>query len=302
MHQRPQHQGGDGGDGEAGENLRRHRQAPQRPRSRAVARVPVRAATHDGETDRAEPDQQRHRSDVGELQHAVEPVDVGAHGELDVAQLAADAQHLRAELLDRLAVLVGEDDVAALTLLLEAGELLLRLLELGLERQLLLAELLLGVAADVVDDLERTGLDAAPAQVAQRLAAGQVLDRIDDEHGVLRQRDLDLLAEELPRVDPELVVQEVGVGDDDGVELAGGQRCGVRFGCRRPSPRRLLAGRLVTRFVLVGLSPSFFGSSGFGRAAGERGLDVAGRRDRRRPGAACRPCTRAAGRADRASG
>ena len=74
--------------------------------------------------------------------------------------------------------------------------------------------LILVGATDLVDDCERPRLDAAPAQVAQRLAAGQVLQRVDDEHCVVGERDLDALAEEVALVEPELVVQEIGIGDD----------------------------------------------------------------------------------------
>ena len=93
-------------------------------------------------------------------------------------------------------------------------------LRLGLQPLLLLAELLFRVPLDLVDHRERPRLHAPPAQIAQRFSARQVLERIDHEHGIVRERDLDLLAEEIALIEPELVVQEVGIGDHDGVELA----------------------------------------------------------------------------------
>ena len=74
-----------------------------------------------------------------------------AQRRLHVAQLAPDGDHLAAELLDRLLVLLGQDGdrAAALAALgLDLGELVLQVLQLGGERLLLLAEALLGVAAD----------------------------------------------------------------------------------------------------------------------------------------------------------
>ena len=74
--------------------------------------------------------------------------------------------------------------VAALAGLLELGELVLHLLQLGGERLLLLAVALLGVAAQLVDELEGAVLGAAAAQRNQRIRARQVVERVDDEGGV----------------------------------------------------------------------------------------------------------------------
>ena len=133
---------------------------------------------------------------------------------------------------------------AALARLLELGELVLHLLELGGERLLLLAVAPLGVAAQLVDELEGAVLGAAAAQRDQRLRARQVVERVDHEGGVAGVGDRHLLAQELAHLDPELVVQQIGVGDDDDVDPA---RRRVRLGGR---------GRLG--FLVLGLAS--FGS------------------------------------------
>ena len=73
----------------------------------------------------------------------------------------------------------------ALAGLLELGELLLHLLQLGGERLLLVAEAALGVAAQLVDQLEGAVADAAAPERDQRVGAGQVLQRGQHEGGVV---------------------------------------------------------------------------------------------------------------------
>src|SRR5262245_12084897 len=89
-------------------------------------------------TDAADPDQEGHERDVGELQPAVEAVDVLAQSALDLAQLATGRQHVATELFDGLAIALADDDIAALPGVLKLGELVLHLFELGGERLLLL--------------------------------------------------------------------------------------------------------------------------------------------------------------------
>ena len=63
--------------------------------------------------------------------------------------------------------------------LLELGELVLHLLQLGGQRLLLLAVAPLGVAAQLVDELEGAVLGAAAAQRDQGIRARQVVERVD---------------------------------------------------------------------------------------------------------------------------
>ena len=163
---------------------------------------------------------------------------------LHLAQLASDRQHVAAELLDRLPIVLAQDHRAAFASLLELGELVLHLLELGGERLLLLAVAALGVAPQLIDELERAVLGAAPAQRDQRLRAREVVERVDHEGGIAGIGDRHLLAHEIAHVDPELVVQQIGVGDDDGIDLARGH---VRLGGRG----RL--GLLLLGLVVLGL-------------------------------------------------
>ena len=84
----------------------------------------------------------------------------------------------------------------------------------------------LGVAAQLVDQLEGPVADAAAAQRDQRVGARQVLQRAASTKArVVGVGDRHLLAQELAHLDPELVVEQIGVGDDDGVDLAGPSSC-----------------------------------------------------------------------------
>src|SRR5262245_65549546 len=64
--------------------------------------------------DPSQTDQERHGGNVGELQRAIKLVDVFPQLALDVAQLAPQHQHLAAELLDGLFVLLGQHDALSL--------------------------------------------------------------------------------------------------------------------------------------------------------------------------------------------
>ena len=101
--------------------------------------------------DAADPDQERHERDIGELQPAIEAVDILAQRTLNLAQLAADCQHVTAELFDGLAIALADDDIATLPSVLELGKLVLHLFEFGGERLLLLAIAPLRVPAQIVD-------------------------------------------------------------------------------------------------------------------------------------------------------
>src|SRR5262245_56028946 len=113
--------------------------------------------------DAADPDQQRHERDVGELQPAVEAVDVLAQSALHLAQLPTCRQHVAAELFDGLPIALADNDVATLARTFELGKLILHLFELGGERLLLLAIAPLRFAAQIVDKLERAVLGPGAA-------------------------------------------------------------------------------------------------------------------------------------------
>src|SRR6185312_14727908 len=122
------------------------------------------APTHadDAENDGGGADQQRHEGDVEELDLGLEPIDVLAQGELHLAELAADLQHLAAEIVDRLGLLGGERHIGlSPALALQLLDLRLRVLELLFE--LLLARLVavIGGALDVLHHLERPDRGAA---------------------------------------------------------------------------------------------------------------------------------------------
>ena len=114
---------------------------------------------------------------------------------------------------------LGEHEVVARALLLEAGELGLHLAQTRRQRLLLVAETLLGIAAQLVHHIEGTVRDAAATQRDERIGAREVLQCREHESAVMGIGDSDLLAQEIADVDPELVLQEVRVGNHDKVDL-----------------------------------------------------------------------------------
>ena len=71
----------------------------------------------------------------------------------------------------------------------DGAELLLQIAQLAQELLLLGPVLLLGRPPDLGHPRERPAGDLAPAQVEQRLAAGQVVQRVGDEVGIVGERD-----------------------------------------------------------------------------------------------------------------
>ncbi len=135
--------------------------------------------------DADEADRERHERDIGELEPAVEAVDVVAQRKLDVAQLAPRRQHLAAEFLDGLPLSIRQDDRAAFAGGFELLQLLLDVAQLLGQRLLLLAEVALGIAPDALDERERALLDAAAPKRDELVASREVLERADDERGVV---------------------------------------------------------------------------------------------------------------------
>ena len=129
------------------------------------------------------------------------------------------------------------------------AQLCLGLLQLGLQGALLGAVTRLRLALDPLNDLERPRRGAAAAQADQIIAAGQHLDRIGDKIAVVGGRDEHPLAEEILLLQPEPVVEHVGIGDDDDVDrlrrllqpIGGGSRLGGG-GAASPSFASGLAG------------------------------------------------------------
>src|SRR5262249_39779322 len=147
-------------------SLRPRRRRQMRPSTPPLPHCPA---------DTADPDQERHERNVGELQPAIEAVDILAQSALNLAQLAPGCQHVAAELFDGLAIALADDDIAALSSVLELGKLVLHLFELGGERLLLLTIAPLRVPAQIVDKLERAVFGAATAQRDEGIRARQIV-------------------------------------------------------------------------------------------------------------------------------
>ena len=154
------------------------------------------------------------------------------------------------------------------------GELGLGVLELGLQGALLGAVARLRLALDPLDDLERARRGAAAAQADQIVAAGQHLDRIGDKIAVVGGRDEHPLAEKLLLLQPEPVVEHVGIGDDDDVDRLGRLLHPLGRGGRL---RRRRSGLALLGLGLGGLRRfrRAVGKGGLGRPGDVSGQDVA---------------------------
>src|SRR5690348_386015 len=142
------------------------------------------AQPHDPDDDGDDAHQDRNKRDIEELQPHLQPVDLLIERELHVAQLLTGLQHLAAEALERRSLLRGELDVARLVAL-KILDLRLGGFELVLQLVLLGAVAAVGVALDVLHDLEGAGRGAAAAQADEVVAAGERFDGVGDEIAVI---------------------------------------------------------------------------------------------------------------------
>src|SRR2546430_12125172 len=156
-------------------------------------------------------------------------VQPGTHG----AQLLADAQLLGLEVLDFL-LLLGCDDERGLLAALgpQRGELVFGFAQLLLELLLFRPEALICRTPQFFHALERSRERGAAAHADEVGAAGEIVERVLNEIAVARPRLRDTLAEEALLTHPQIIGQQVGVGEHDQTErscgflqgaLAGGQ-------------------------------------------------------------------------------
>ena len=139
------------------------------------------------------------------------------------AQLLADAQLLFLEALDACAWL-RESRIASLP----PGCAVCSLVSCSsvccsccFELLLLGAELRVGVAAQLLDALERPRIGGAAANADEVVAAAEIVERVPDQLAVVGERLRDHLAEEVALLHPHEVGQQVGIGDHDDVERLG---------------------------------------------------------------------------------
>src|SRR6185437_5907530 len=189
---------------------------------RRRARLPL-APPHaqDAEADRRQADKDRHQRDIEELRPSLQPVDVLAQRELHLAQLAADLDHVGAEIVERLLLLRRQRDARTRALLAQLLDLVLGLLELGLETFLGRLVARIRDALDVVDELERPCRGAAAPEADEIVAPRKHIDRIGDEVAIVGDRDGHGLAEEILALHPEPVLENVGVRNENDVDRLG---------------------------------------------------------------------------------
>ena len=150
------------------------------------------------------PTRERNGTNIDHPEPSAEGLDVLAQRVLHVAQLAPDVDHFGAELLDRVALLGGEND-AALLVGLDVADLLLDIAQLGFELLLLGPEFELGLATDAVDELEGADRKPAAAKTDNGAVASEIIERIEHEARVAGDRHRQPLAEKILRPDPGLV-------------------------------------------------------------------------------------------------
>src|SRR5215469_1984436 len=164
-------------------------------------------------------DDKRDQRDVEKSEPPLEARDIAAQRRLDIAQLAAGLQHVGAKLLDRLGLLRREGRRRVRLILAgEARELLLCFFELGLQRALFGAIARLRVPLDFVDELEWPRRGAARPQSDKVLAAGQDLDCVGDKIAVVRGWSQQPVSKEILFLQPEFVIEQVGIGDNDDID------------------------------------------------------------------------------------
>src|SRR5690606_14999735 len=112
----------------------------------------------------------------------------------------------------RLLFRAHEQRSAVLARGLQLAETLLRLIELGLQALFGRAQLQVGLALQRLDGRERARVARAAAQADELGTAGKIVERVDDEIAVVRERREQALAEEVLRRNPEPVAQDVDVG------------------------------------------------------------------------------------------
>ena len=178
------------------------------------------AAAERQHTKPAKTDQRRNGGDVRQFEGRVEAVDVLGERQLDGAQLLPHRNHLGAEVLDCLFLVRCQDDFGPVRLLLDVLQFPLQFGQLGVERLLTRPVLLIGIAPDLLDQLKGPAFNTTPAQANQCFASGQVVESIQNEVGIVGFGNGNLLSEKLLVLDPETVMQEIGVGKDDDVDIA----------------------------------------------------------------------------------
>src|SRR5688572_21141066 len=163
-------------------------------------------ASRDREHDGADRQQRRHQCDVENFQPRAEPLDLDVEAATHVAQLLADAHALLLEAV-QLGFLLGREHERAgrTAACFELRQLALGLLQLGVEFLLLRAQLLVGVAAQVVHLGERPEEALAAADADQVAAAREVVDRVRDEVAVVRPRRREVLPEHVLRSPPQRI-------------------------------------------------------------------------------------------------
>src|SRR5690606_22192775 len=198
-------------------------------------------------------------ADVQDLERRAELLDAPVEIAADRPKLLANPELLLLEAPD-LGLLLRRQEQRRriLALLLELGEPALRLGKLVLQTLLRCAELRVRLAAERLDAREGPRERRAALEPDQVRAARQVVERVDDEVAVARERRENLLAEEALRAYPQTVAQHVDVGDEDDVRVVGGRQM-LRAGVVR-------SGALVVRFRigrLLGVVSGRFVIGGF---------------------------------------
>src|SRR5690606_13728715 len=167
---------------------------------------------------RTQRQQQRHQSDIQELQGATQGLDIGIEVVAHLAQLLAYAQLLLHEALQR-GLLFGRQLQALLRVgVLQLGQLRFGFGQTVLQNLLLLAETILRLTLQRFYHHERTRRTPPRAHADQRIAARQVIQRIDNEVAIVRPGLRQALAEKVLHVHPHAIAEQIGIGYRDDVD------------------------------------------------------------------------------------
>src|SRR5690606_30833191 len=92
---------------------------------------------------------------------------------------------------------------------------------------LLLPELCLGISAYLIDDCERSRKLSTATQADQIRAARHHVQCIDDEITVICNRLGNFHTKEILSIDPEDIIEDISVSDNDHIQVAFAQNSGI---------------------------------------------------------------------------
>src|SRR5690606_4178305 len=171
-----------------------------------------------GERDGSDGDKRGDERNVEHLQPGTEACDLQIEAATHIAQLLADTQSLLLEAHELRFLLWGEHERAfGVTTGLELGKLTLGFPQFPIKLLLLCAQLIVGLATQLLDLGEGAEEALATANADRVAATGEIVERVGDKVAIVCPCDGKPLSKQALRAKPKRIGKDVGVGDDDQV-------------------------------------------------------------------------------------